>query len=240
MKTTNQKEASVFLKILHSYQGHFEDLPTSQIGRIFGLFDVNFQDAGRSIKLFVMEALDPIYKDSILRKYDLKGSNFNRSSLDPATIDEYDISSKISVVMKDNDFEKIDQAIELNPQARESLISSLTADVAFFKMHKIIDYSLIISVVDMDKLPQDYLVDELNSKNHHIFKCAKTPNLCYFIGVIDYFQLYDLQKSLERFGKRIIKCNAKLDTSAQPPKKYGQRFSERMQQYFVIQQNFGA
>lgn len=53
----------------------------SQIGRIFGLFDVNFEDAGRSVKLFVMEALDPIYKDSILRKYDLKGSTSNRQEL---------------------------------------------------------------------------------------------------------------------------------------------------------------
>jgi hypothetical protein len=76
----------------------------SQIGRIFGLFDVNFEDAGRSVKFFVMEALDPIYKDSILRKYDLKGSTSDRNELtniEAAKIHKDDV---VKMVMKDNDF----------------------------------------------------------------------------------------------------------------------------------------
>ena len=235
LKTTNEKEAAVFIKILHSYTTHFTQMPTSQIGRIFGLFDVNFEDAGRSVKLFVMEALDPLYKNSILRKYDLKGSTVNRSCLE--SYDGVDIESKISTVMKDNDFEEIEDQIELNDQARSSLINSLSADVAFFKMHKIIDYSLIISVVDMTELPPNYLIDELRSRNHHIFKCAKHSNLCYFIGVIDYFQLFDFNKALERFAKKVMKCNLKLDTSAQPPKKYGERFKNKMGEYFIERLN---
>lgn len=91
---------------------------------------------------------------------------------------------------------------------------SFMADANFFKLHNIIDYSLIISVVDMSKLPPIYLKSELLTRNHHIFKCAMQPHICYFIGIIDYFQLYDFQKSAERFLKRTIKCNTKLDTSA--------------------------
>jgi Phosphatidylinositol-4-phosphate 5-Kinase len=77
----------------------------SQIGRIFGLFDVNFEDAGRSVKLFVMEALDPIYKDSILRKYDLKGSTSDRSTLkDKAELLNVKTQDYVKGVLKDNDF----------------------------------------------------------------------------------------------------------------------------------------
>ena len=112
----------------------------------------------------------------------------------------------------------------MKKKAWENLTRSLKADVGFFQMHRIIDYSLIISVVDMSKLPMNYLKSELLTRNHHIFKCAEQPNICYFIGIIDYFQLYDLQKMGERFIKRTIKCNSKLDTSSQPPKIYAKRF----------------
>lgn len=231
LKTTNDKEANVFLKILRSYTGHFETFPNSQIGRIFGLFDINFEDAGRSVKLFVMEALDPVYKDAILRKYDLKGSTINRSELE--TTEDIEKQARVSAVLKDLDFEHIEEQINLVSTARRNLVVSLNADVSFFEMHKIIDYSLIMTVVDMNKLPSDYIRQELESRNHHIFKCAETPNLCYFVGVIDYFQLYDLNKRVERYFKSSIKCNCNLDTSAQPPKKYSKRFRNKMEEYFV-------
>ena len=37
----------------------------------------------------------------------------------------------------------------------------------------------------------------------------------------------------ERLFKRTIKCNSKLDTSAQPPKLYSKRFGDKMQEYFT-------
>lgn len=110
-------------------------------------------------------------------------------------------------------------------------MTSLEADVKFFQVHRIIDYSILISVVDMTKLSPNYLKTELLERNHHIFKCCEQPNICYFIGIIDYFQLYNLQKKSERFLKKTLKCRA--DTSAQPPKPYASRFLLKMQEYFV-------
>ena len=93
------------MDILQNYGGYFAQNNMSQIGRIFGLFDVNFEDAGRSVKLFVMEALDPIYKDSILRKYDLKGSTSDRSTLkDKAELLNVKTQDYVKGVLKDNDF----------------------------------------------------------------------------------------------------------------------------------------
>jgi len=92
------------------------------------------------------------------------------------------------------------------------LMTSLQADVTFFQLHRIIDYSLLISVVDMTKLSPNYLKTELLERNHHIFKCCEQPNICYFVGIIDYFQLYNFQKKSERLLKKTLKCRA--DTSA--------------------------
>lgn len=61
--------------------------------------------------------------------------------------------------------------------------------------------------------------------NHHFIQSAKDSNIGYLIGIIDYFQLYNFQKAAERFFKRLMKCNPKLDTSSQPPMIYSKRFN---------------
>lgn len=60
--------------------------------------------------------------------------------------------------------------------------------------------------------------------NPHALRSAFDKNRMYFIGIIDYFQLYDYKKAFERFFKRLAKCNPRLDTSSQPPKIYAARF----------------
>lgn len=60
---------------------------------------------------------------------------------------------------------------------------------------------------------------------------ASKPNLLYFIGIIDYFQLYTMKKRLERLYKRTRKCNCGLDTSSQPPNRYAVRFVRKLTQY---------
>ena len=132
-----------------------------------------------------MEALDPVVSEGKLRKYDLKVSTSDRKVL--SHFDSYDLTAPISDVLKDNDFDFLENYIELKPQARDNLINTLVADTSFFRMNRIIDYSLILNVVDLSKLPENFIVEELRSRNHHIFKCAETPNLVYYVGIIDYF-----------------------------------------------------
>ena len=235
LKTTNTIESNIFLNFLDSYQKHFGDLPRSQIGRILGLFEVDFEDAGRSIKLFVMEALDPLHKTAVLRKYDLKGSVFNRRTMSLEDITGARRSTKINIVMKDTDFVKIEKEIILQFEKRRELINSLRLDVKFFIKHRIIDYSLIICVVDKTKLPEGYLEIEKARRNHHVFESQADSTLCYFIGIIDYFQKFNFNKASERLAKMVLKCNTKLDTSSQPPKKYGKRFKQKMREYFKVE-----
>jgi len=55
-------------------------------------------------------------------------------------------------------------------------------------------------------------------------KAGESRALYYHIGIIDYFQLYDLKKWAERHVKRAIKFKADLDTSSTDPVHYSKRF----------------
>ena len=112
------------------------------------------------------------------------------------------------------------------------MLSSIKRDLVFFRKHNIIDYSLIVSVVDKSKLPAQYLYTEKQNGNYRLLESEEDPNIAYFIGIIDYFQLYTIKKRLERLYKRIKRCNSNLETSSQPPQRYATRFERKITQYF--------
>lgn len=229
LKTTNDSESKVFLDFLYDYSEHFKNYPTSQIGRIFGLFDIRFEEVQKSVKLFVMEALDPLHKEGKLRKYDLKGSEHDRMVLDHRNI--YDSSQVIKDILKDKDFEYIDGYFQISLEDKRRFIDELRYDVNFFQKHSVIDYSLIVSVVDKSKLPEGYFQYEKKRCNYRVFESEENKDMVYFVGIIDYFQLYTTKKKLEKCFKKILKCNYKLETSSQPPERYAQRFLRKMTMY---------
>lgn len=231
IKSITKKEGDIFMKILEDYTRHLSTRKDSQIARIFGFFD--FQFTHKTIRIIVMENLEPRLSEGILRKYDLKGSSLNRSSLD-----RYDDIGEMGVVievMKDNDFREIEKFITLESDSYRFLQTNIGADVHFFESLKIIDYSLIVIVVDKNSLGEEFFYEQFELENNHIIETENYPNIAYFIGIIDYFQHFDLGKRSERFAKRLTRCNCNLETSTQPPKKYAARFMREMKKYFVRQ-----
>ncbi len=246
LKTATNQEIEIFKKIMLSYKDHLKAYKNSQIGKIFGLFDFRFYGSDKSIKLILMENLFLVPSRCILRKYDMKGSKHSRRVL--KDYKSLDTSSVIKPVLKDLDFIDIDKDIKLTVEAKEELIRNINADVSFFTNHEIIDYSIILAVIDLKSLSEmppindqtstetsargtSLTADNVSSfdvasliKNPHYLQSVHNPNLVYLIGIIDYFQLYNMQKAAERFFKRLMKCNPKLDTSSQPPSIYSERF----------------
>lgn len=221
LKTATSEEVKVFQEILLDYKEHLRLHKTSQIGRIFGLFDFSFAGSDKSIKLILMENLFRINGDAMLRKYDMKGSKHSRRVLKSyKDIEQY---SKVDVTMKDLDFKEIDKELKLSPKAKEALKNQITLDVRFFTDHRIIDYSIILAVIDRELVGDAYQA-LFSSGSPHFLEDEADPRKVYLFGIIDYFQLYTWNKSLERFFKRLTKCNPRLDTSSQPPKIYSTRF----------------
>ena len=155
LKTTNDEEAKLFVNILENYSQHFKDHPESQIARIFGLFELKFQEVGgRNIKIFVIEAIGPAEHSAILRKYDLKGSSYDRQA--ERSYGSFTSTSVIEKILKDTDFQNIETSFEIDLSLKKRILSSITKDVQFFGKHNIIDYSLIVIIGDKSMLPEDY------------------------------------------------------------------------------------
>lgn len=147
LKTTNDEEAKLFINMLEDYSQHFRQNPSSQIARIFGLFELKFSDVGgRNIKIFVMEAIGPPEQTAILRKYDLKGSAYDRQV--ERAYKSIDLDCKIEKILKDTDFQNIEVSFDIEISTKKQILNSITKDVQFFGKHNIIDYSLIVIVAD--------------------------------------------------------------------------------------------
>jgi 1-phosphatidylinositol-4-phosphate 5-kinase len=251
IKTITNEEYSVFVKILFEYGQHFSKHKQSLIGKIFGLFDFKFSEGLPSLKIILMENLFTMPSDAILRKYDMKGSKHDRQVLQ--NYDETTAETKVSKILKDLDFTKIDKHIETiktrqngksdsfnanlghndnEDNIRLEFIARVAADVEFFRKHKIIDYSLIVAVVDLKLMPAEAVETHHQLQAGHTLLSADSRYL-YQLGIIDYFQLFTFKKMSERWLKRIRHCDCDLQTSSQPPNRYSVRFLQFVQQIIV-------
>jgi 1-phosphatidylinositol-4-phosphate 5-kinase len=225
IKTITQDEYQIFRKILPQYGEHFRSNSTSFIGKIYGLFDFDFTDTSKTIKLVIMENLFTVDPDYVMRKYDMKGSTHSRRVL--KSYEEVVATSyKNGAVLKDLDFLEIDKTISVaNPMGNERMIllQKIRKDVEFFRGLSIIDYSVVVAVLDGAIVDETVLRAEYKNRQHLIV-FSNDRQLIYILGIIDYFQLYDFKKASERAFKRLRACDSGLETSSQPPARYANRF----------------
>lgn len=96
------------------------------------------------------------------------------------------------------------------------LIDNLTEDCMFLKSKNIMDYSLYV-VVEKNEIPADtfeyMLGQDRERKKRHIY-LSKDAKEIYHFGIIDYLQLWNTSKKVERFYKSSIcrKDGAKLSS----------------------------
>ena len=172
-----------------------------------------------------MENIFKKHASLIDRRYDLKGSIYKRETLKKSQIYlEADKRNKFNCTLKDVDFSKMDAKIELDPVDRTAIINSLTSDANFFMKNSIIDYSLLMGLIETSRLTSDQLaLFEDLAKNRQVY-FSKDRSLVIIIGIIDYFQLYNLSKFFEKWSKKLINLNCSLETSSQPSGYYARRF----------------
>ena len=227
-KTITKQEYRVFKAILFKYTRYVMSHPNTLICRKFALVQLQLTDIGKSVYFVLMENLFWFNSSSILRKYDLKGSTYGRKVL--PEYDDFDKMKKCGKTLKDIDFINIEREVSFKETSgRSEFIRQVKLDSMFFKRHMIIDYSMILAVVDRNKV--DMVEASLKIGSVRLIKTAK-EGIVVVAGIIDYFQLFTIGKSAERFFKRLIKCNPNLETSSQPPPKYYERFIDFTNLYF--------
>lgn len=273
LKTITFGEAELIRGLLLcSMAEHISNNPESIIGRIYGVYKISmktgfFQED--EIYFILMKNVIGSFNENLICKYDLKGSTLNREEI---------IGEHAANVMKDNNFRTIEQVLLLNKNYCEKLLEVATKDANFFCDAKVMDYSLLVAKISLNK---DEIIDlfgdahrrqseidyfnmigkerqtntndavlevkeennkgetdkneEIVKKNIRYNKDKIKPlrkyffpslkgDVLYIIAIIDFFQLYNIQKTLETQLKLFKKGVTKNDISSMPPEGYKERF----------------
>lgn len=231
IKTVTHDDEKVLSKVLYDYSQYHTYHKGSIMAKVLGMFQFVMEGSTKPIKLIVLENIFTIPRTSVLRKYDVKGSNYQRKVL--ARPGDLDKSAPIKNVLKDLDFTEIEREVNfLDKQHRQNILATIKRDADFFLSHGLIDYSLIIGVVKRQLCDQESINRELEAGGYHLI-ATPNPEIFYVIGIIDYLQLYTWGKAFERLFKRLKTCNPRLDTSSQPPEKYAARFFRFAEKHFL-------
>ncbi|KAL4953363.1 hypothetical protein BDW69DRAFT_184564 [Aspergillus filifer] len=152
IKTIHHAEHKLLRKILPEYYKHVEQNPNTLISQFYGLHRVKMA-YGRKIHFVVMNNLFPPHRD-IHSTFDLKGSMIGRE------VSEEYIKDHPRSTMKDRNWLRRNLQLECGPGKREFFLAQLKRDVELLKRLKIMDYSLLVGIHDLEKGNEEKLRDK--------------------------------------------------------------------------------
>ncbi|KAK0625216.1 hypothetical protein B0T17DRAFT_265909 [Bombardia bombarda] len=152
IKTIHHAEHKFLRKVLKDYYQHVTDNPNTLLSQFYGLHRVKMP-YGKKIHFVVMNNLFPPHRD-IHQTFDLKGSTVGR---------EYkgdDMEKNPRVTLKDLNWLRRQQNLELGIQKKQLFLEQLSKDVRLLQKLKIMDYSLLVGIHDMDRGNEENLRDK--------------------------------------------------------------------------------
>ena len=152
IKTIHHGEHKLLRKILHRYYDHVCNNPNTLISQFYGLHRVKIP-YGRKIHFVVMNNLFPPHRD-IHHTFDLKGSTIGREYR------EEDLERNPRATLKDLNWLRRNQHLELGPHKKELFLDQMRKDVALLQELGIMDYSLLVGLHDLDRGNEENLRDK--------------------------------------------------------------------------------
>ncbi|KAM6921574.1 phosphatidylinositol 4-phosphate 5-kinase type-1 gamma isoform 1-T1 [Xenentodon cancila] len=146
IKTVMHKEAEFLQKLLPGYYMNLNQNPRTLLPKFFGLYCV--QSGGKNIRMVVMNNVLPRVVRMHL-KYDLKGSTYKRRASKKER-------EKARPTFKDLDFmQDIPDGLMLDQDTYNALVKTLQRDCLVLESFKIMDYSLLLGVHNMDQAERE-------------------------------------------------------------------------------------
>uniref|UniRef100_A0A3Q3AAC5 Phosphatidylinositol-4-phosphate 5-kinase, type I, gamma a n=1 Tax=Kryptolebias marmoratus TaxID=37003 RepID=A0A3Q3AAC5_KRYMA len=146
IKTVMHKEAEFLQKLLPGYYMNLNQNPRTLLPKFFGLYCV--QSGGKNIRVVVMNNVLPRVVRMHL-KYDLKGSTYKRRASKKER-------EKARPTFKDLDFmQDIPDGLMLDQDTFNALVKTLQRDCLVLESFKIMDYSLLLGVHNMDQAERE-------------------------------------------------------------------------------------
>ncbi|XP_069506342.1 phosphatidylinositol 4-phosphate 5-kinase type-1 alpha isoform X1 [Ambystoma mexicanum] len=146
IKTVQHKEAEFLQKLLPGYYMNLNQNPRTLLPKFYGLYCV--QAAGKNIRIVVMNNLLPRSVKMHL-KYDLKGSTYKRRASQKER-------EKSFPTFKDLDFiQDIGDGLFLDLDMYNALSKTILRDCLVLQSFKIMDYSLLVGIHNMDQAQKE-------------------------------------------------------------------------------------
>jgi len=152
IKTIHHEEHKFLRKILKQYFNHVKQNPNTLLSQFYGLHRVKMP-YGRKVHFIVMNNLFPPHRD-IHRTFDLKGSTYKRN------FKEEDLEKNPRATLKDLNWIRRNLHLEFGPTKKRMFIEQLQKDVAFLQHLKVMDYSLLVGIHDLERGNEDNLRDK--------------------------------------------------------------------------------
>uniref|UniRef100_A0A2K5F1Q7 Phosphatidylinositol-4-phosphate 5-kinase type 1 alpha n=1 Tax=Aotus nancymaae TaxID=37293 RepID=A0A2K5F1Q7_AOTNA len=151
IKTVQHKEAEFLQKLLPGYYMNLNQNPRTLLPKFYGLYCV--QAGGKNIRIVVMNNLLPRSVKMHI-KYDLKGSTYKRRASQKER-------EKPLPTFKDLDFlQDIPDGLFLDADMYNALCKTLQRDCLVLQSFKIMDYSLLMSIHNIDHAQREPLSSE--------------------------------------------------------------------------------
>ena len=129
---------------LEKYIKHIEQTRNqSLLCRLYGMFNIILAQ-GDEILIIVMRNVIGDLKDNTVIKFDLKGSTYKRKA-------DFDVNNLNREVMKDLNFNEIEKNIRISQNNINHLRNLITADSKFLSNSELMDYSLFLVKITLDK-----------------------------------------------------------------------------------------
>ncbi|KAM3910146.1 phosphatidylinositol 4-phosphate 5-kinase type-1 alpha-like isoform 3-T3 [Leptodactylus fuscus] len=156
IKTVQHKEAEFLQKLLPGYYMNLNQNPRTLLPKFYGLYCV--QAGGKNIRIVVMNNLLPRSVKMHL-KYDLKGSTYKRRASPKER-------EKTFPTYKDLDFmQDVPEGLFLDPDMHSALCKTIQRDCLVLQSFKIMDYSLLVGLHNMDHAQKEIAVVDGHSQS---------------------------------------------------------------------------
>jgi len=198
LKTITTEEKLVLLnKLLPPYLTRLQSQDSALV-RILGVYQVQCVN-NYTTNLVLMENIFADVK--VYRKFDLKGSLYNRET------------KSVKSIGKDVDFLKNVEKLNLIEEDAEALLRRVESDSAMLSSSGLMDYSLLVGVCEASS----------RSPSNYSYRSRKEGE-AYIIALIDFLQEYNSSKWLEHFFKVNVLRVKHEEVSSVEPVFYRERF----------------
>ncbi len=143
---------------LKKYIKHIDETNNkSLLCRLYGMFSIIFGQGDETLIIIMRNVIGNL-KDNTVVKFDLKGSTYKRKA-------DFDVDNLSCDVMKDLNFNEIEKSIKISQDSIEQLRSMISSDSKFLSESELMDYSLFLVKITLNKEEAEEIFGEDIKKN---------------------------------------------------------------------------